>query len=145
MRQNDKCQFLELICFVIGYNCELKICSNTRINLNLLSCFNWGGIMVKRKVVTLCGSVRFWNEIQEMSERLELENEYVVIGIIPHIMDRDLTEYEKDLLGELHRIKIDLSDAIFVVNIDGYIGESVKKEIEYAKENEKEIIYLENN
>jgi hypothetical protein len=101
--------------------------------------------MVKRKVVTLCGSVRFWNKIQEMSERLELENEYVVIGIIPHIMDRDLTEYEKDLLGELHRIKIDLSDSIFVVNVDGYIGESVKKEIEYAKERGKEIIYLENN
>ena len=31
---------------------------------------------MKRKVVTLCGSVRFWNKIQEMSERLELENEY---------------------------------------------------------------------
>jgi len=101
--------------------------------------------MVKRKVVTLCGSVRFWNKIQEMSERLELENEYCVIGIIPHIMDRALTEYEKDLLGELHIIKIDLSDAIFVVNVDGYIGESVKKEIEYAKEKGKEIIYLENS
>ena len=86
-----------------------------------------GDIVVKRKVVTLCGSVRFWNKIQEMSERLELENKYAVIGIIPHVMDRDLTEYEKDILGELHRIKIDLSDAIFVVNVDGYIGESVKK------------------
>ena len=98
---------------------------------------------MKRKVVTLCGSVRFWNKIQEMSERLELENKYAVIGIIPHVMDRDLTEYEKDILGELHRIKIDLSDAIFVVNVDGYIGESVKKEIKYAKQKGKEIIYLE--
>lgn len=101
--------------------------------------------MVKRKVVTLCGSVKFWDKIQEMSERLELENEYVVIGIIPHVMKRNLTESEKDLLGELHRIKIDLSDSIYVVNVDGYIGESVKKEIEYAKERGKEIIYLENN
>ncbi len=100
---------------------------------------------MKRKIVTLCGSVRFWNKIQEMSERLELENEYAVIGIIPHVMDRDITEYEKGLLAELHRIKIDLSDAIFVVNVGGYIGESVKKEIEYAKERGKEIIYLENN
>jgi hypothetical protein len=58
-------------------------------------------------------------------------------------MDRDLTEYEKNLLGELHRMKIDLSDAIFVVNVDGYIGKSVKNEIEYAKENGKEIIYME--
>jgi hypothetical protein len=98
---------------------------------------------VKRKVVTLCGSVRFWNKIQEMSERLELENGYAVIGMVPHVLDRDLTEYEKDLLGELHRIKIDLSDAIFVINVDGYIGDSVKKEIEYAKQEGKEIIYLE--
>jgi hypothetical protein len=103
-----------------------------------------GDIVVKKKVVTICGSVRFWSKIQEMSERLELENKYAVIGIIPHVMDRDFTEYEKDLLGELHKIKIDLSDAIFVVNVDGYIGESVKNEIEYAKQKGKEIIYLEN-
>lgn len=54
-----------------------------------------------------------------------------------------MTECEKGLLGELHIIKIDLSDAIFVANVDGYIGESVKKEIEYAKEKGKEVIYLE--
>lgn len=100
---------------------------------------------MKRKVVTICGSLKFWDKIQEISERLELENEYVVIGIVPHVIDRDLTENEKNLLGELHRIRIDLSDAIFVVNIDGYIGESVKSEIEYAKAKGKEIIYLENN
>lgn len=100
---------------------------------------------MKRKVVTLCGSVRFWDKIQEMAERLELENEYVVIGIIPHVMQRDFTEYEKNLLGELHFRKIDLSDAIFVVNVGGYIGESVKKEIEYAKQTGKEIMYLEND
>lgn len=29
--------------------------------------------MSKRKVVTLCGSVRFWDKIQEMYEKLELE------------------------------------------------------------------------
>lgn len=100
---------------------------------------------MKRKVVTICGSLRFWDKIQEISERLELENEYVVIGIVPHVIDRDLAEHEKNLLGELHKTKIDLSDAIFVINPDGYIGESVKSEIEYAKAKGKEIIYLENN
>jgi len=98
---------------------------------------------MKRKVVTICGSVKFWDKIQEMSERLELENGYVVIGIIPHVMDRDLTDFEKNLLGELHREKIDLSDAIYVVNVGGYIGESVSSEIAYAKEVGKEVIYLE--
>lgn len=100
---------------------------------------------MKRKVVTLCGSLRFWDQIQEISERLELEQGYAVIGIVPHVLERDLTESEKALLGELHRAKIDLSDAIFVVNVDGYIGESVKSEIQYAKEKGKEILYLERN
>ncbi len=36
--------------------------------------------------------------------------------------------------------KIDMSDGIYVVNIDGYIGESVSKEIEYAKQKGKEIL-----
>lgn len=99
--------------------------------------------MNKRKIVTLCGSIRFWDKMQEMHERLELENEYVVIGLAPHVMNRDFTEHEEDLLDELHKIKIDLSDAIFVINVDGYIGKSTKSEIEYAKEKGKEIMYLE--
>ncbi len=100
---------------------------------------------MKRKVVTLCGSVRFWDKIQEVAEKLELEDGYVVIGLTPHVMERNLTANENELLGKLHIHKIDLADAIFVINVDGYIGESVKREIAYAKEKRKEILYLENN
>lgn len=100
---------------------------------------------MKRKVVTICGSMRFWDKIQEMCERLELENGYVVIGVTPIVSDRELTERDISLLAELHRAKIDLSDAIFVVNVGGYVGESVKSEIEYAKKTGKEILYLENS
>jgi len=38
-------------------------------------------------------------------------------------------------------MKIDLSDAIYVLDIDGYIDESVKKEIEYAGSKGIEVIY----
>lgn len=98
---------------------------------------------MKQKVVTICGSVKFWDKIQEMSERLELEYGCAVIGMVPHVLDRALTAEEKELLGALHRAKIDLSDAIYVVNVGGYIGESVRSEIAYARERGKEIIYLE--
>lgn len=98
---------------------------------------------MKRKIITICGSLKFWDKIEEVSERLELEHGYVVLGIVPHVLDQDLTADEIALLGELHRAKIDLSDAIFVVNVGGYIGDAVKKEIKYAKERGKEIIYLE--
>lgn len=100
---------------------------------------------MNRKVVTLCGSIRFQDKIWETAERLELENGYAVIGVIPHVLNRDLTECEKALLSELHRAKIDLSDAIFVVNANGYIGESVRREIEYARSRGKEIMYLEDD
>lgn len=43
----------------------------------------------------------------------------------------------------MHKKKIDISDAIYVVNIDGYIGSSTRSEIEYAKNNGKEVIYHE--
>lgn len=79
-----------------------------------------------------------------MNEKLTLENEYVVIGLTPHVANKNLTEHEKELLGKIHKAKIDLSDAIFVVNVDGYIGESTRGEIEYAKTKGKEIMYLEN-
>lgn len=95
------------------------------------------------KIVVLSGSLRFWDKIQEMHERLELENGYVVIGITPHVMPRDFTPEEEDLLDELHREKIQLADALFVVNVDGYIGNSTRSEIEFAKQLGKEIIYLE--
>ena len=99
--------------------------------------------MNRRKIVTLCGSVRFWDKIQELYEKLELENKYVVIGITPHVMNRNFTEDEEKLLDELHRIKIDLADAIYVVNVNGYIGKSTREEIEYAEQKGKEIMYLE--
>lgn len=40
--------------------------------------------------------------------------------------------------------KIDRSDEIYVINVGGYIGESTKSEIEYAKNKGKKVSYLEN-
>ena len=98
---------------------------------------------MKHKVVVLSGSIRFWDKIQELHEKLELEDGYVVIGIIPHVMPRDFTPEEEELLDELHREKIKLADALYVVNVNGYIGNSTRSEIEFAKQLGKEIIYFE--
>ncbi len=98
---------------------------------------------MKPKIVTLCGSFRFIDKMQEMAERLELEKGYVVLNVISHVLDRDLSEEEKALLGRLHLEKIAMSDGIFVVNVGGYIGEAVRREIEYARALGKEIMYLE--
>lgn len=100
--------------------------------------------MKKRKVITMCGSLKFMKEIIYHTERLELEGNCVLSIIYPTKEDKDAYEPEEhELLDELHKQKIDMSDAIFVVNVNGYVGSSTRSEIEYAKEKGKEIMYLE--
>ena len=99
--------------------------------------------MKKAKVITMCGSYKFMNEIIFHTERLELEGNCV---LSPISLTKNKSAYKQEdfvLLGLLHKQKIDLSDAIFVVNVNHYIGESTKSEIKYAKQKGKEIIYLE--
>lgn len=93
------------------------------------------------KVVTICGSMKFQNEMIKVAQKLELQNNYCVIQCVYDL--NDLTEKDKENLSLLHKKKIDISDAIYVVNLNGYIGENVKREIAYAKEHGKEIIYHE--
>ena len=49
-----------------------------------------------------------------------------------------------ELLGNLHKERIKISDAILVANIDNYVGKKTQEEIEYAKSLNKEIIYYKN-
>lgn len=94
-------------------------------------------------VVTLCGSTRFYDEFQEANRRLTLEGKIVLtVGVYGHQGD-ELSVETKEGLDELHKRKIDLSDAIFVVNPGGYVGESTKSEIKYALSQSKPVRYLE--
>ena len=47
------------------------------------------------------------------------------------------------MLDNMHKRKIDMADGIYVINVGGYIGESTRSEIEYAKAHGKEVKYLE--
>ena len=59
-------------------------------------------------------------------------------------MDEGTLTKTKEMLDDMHKRKIDMADEIFVINVDGYIGESTKSEIEYALANNKKVNYLEN-
>ena len=91
------------------------------------------------KVVTICGSMKFKDKMMEVARDLEIK--YVVIQCV--YSNDKFNEEGQVLLADLHYKKIDISDAIYVVNVDGYIGTSAKKEIEYAKLLNKEIFSLE--
>ena len=95
------------------------------------------------KVITICGSMRYSKEMMKISEELELKKGYAVIQCIYNVDGKKYEGVDCTILDRLHKKKIDISDAIYVVNIGGYIGSSTKSEIEYAKKNGKEIIYHE--
>lgn len=97
-------------------------------------------------VITLCGSTRFKNEFEEVNKHLTMAGMVVIsVGVFGH-SDPTLGEELKVLkpkLDAIHKQKIDMADAIFVVNVGGYIGESTWSEIEYAKKQGKKIFYWE--
>ena len=98
----------------------------------------------KYKVIILCGSIKFKEEFLKMQEKLTLDRNIVLTpNSFQSIKKEKINEQTKKMLDEMHRQKIDMSDAIFVINVNGYIGESTKNEIEYAKSKNKEILYLE--
>jgi hypothetical protein len=71
---------------------------------------------------------------------------YIVIsvGLFGHSGDNEaLTEETKQMLDDLHKAKIAKSDFIYVINKNGYIGQSTKNEIEFAEALGKRVEYME--
>ena len=82
----------------------------------------------------------------ETQKRLTLEGNIVIsVGLFGHSGDDEVwTGNTKEMLDDMHKRKIDMSDEIYVINVGGYIGSSTKSEIEYAKANGITVRYLEN-
>lgn len=106
----------------------------------------------KYKVVTLCGSTRFKDEFYKVQKELTLKGHIVIsVGLYGHSGDTEVWENmdegtltkTKEMLDDMHKRKIDMADEIYVINVGGYIGESTKSEIEYAKKHGKKVNYLE--
>ena len=106
----------------------------------------------KYKVVTLCGSTRFKDEFMKAQKDLTLKGYIVIsVGLFGHSGDQEVWENmdegtltkTKEMLDDMHKRKIDMADEIFVINVDGYIGDSTKSEIAYATNTGKTVNYLE--
>ena len=93
------------------------------------------------KTYTLCGSMRFEKEMQEVAYYLETQKGFNILQCIYTVAGSKPTAEELRALELAHYQKIDSSDGIYVLNIDGYVGESVRKEIVYAQQHGKEVIY----
>lgn len=104
------------------------------------------------KVVTLCGSTKFKDQFMQVQKELTLKGYIVIsVGLFGHSGDNEVWENmdegtltkTKEMLDDMHKRKIDMADEIFVINVNGYIGESTKSEIQYALNKGKKVNYLE--
>ena len=99
--------------------------------------------MKKAKVITMCGSLRFQKELIAEADRLELAGNCVLSVIYPSKAKERYTKSEIEIFARMHHQRIEMSDAVYIVNVDGYIGESTRSEMEYAISKGKEILSLE--
>lgn len=98
--------------------------------------------MIRPRIVCLCGSGRF-HEAFAQAEFDETLSGKIVLTIGCNAHAADLRQH-KSMLDELHLRKIDLADEVLVLNVGGYVGESTKREMDYAMDQGKPIRFLEN-
>ncbi len=102
---------------------------------------------MRRKIVTLCGSVRFRKLFDFINREFTLDG-FIVLspGVWEHKWlhrPENNAELTKTGLDELHKDKIDMSDLVFIINKDKYIGKSTQTELDYAISIGKEIKFME--
>ena len=102
------------------------------------------------EIICLCGSSRFVQQMAVLMWDFEKEGKITLgLHLLPSWYEGVKSDHQAeaegiaDQMDELHLRKIDLADRVFVVNIDGYIGDSTRREIAYATEHDKPVLYLE--
>ena len=93
------------------------------------------------KIITICGSMKFKDEIMMVAQKMALEGNCILTPTYLVSKNLNLTNEQIVKLKEEHFKRIEISDAILVVNVNNYIGDSTKLEIDYAERMGKEIIY----
>jgi hypothetical protein len=104
-------------------------------------------------VYTLCGSSRFRAAFDLANMHLSLQGHIVIgLGMFGHddypggarylCSDGGEKNATKIMLDLLHFRKIDLSDRVMVINVGGYVGDSTRREIAYARECGKDVVWM---
>lgn len=99
--------------------------------------------VLKSPKVCLCGSTRFKDKFFEVAKDLTMKGCIVTMPMVFMHSGDEINSIQKHYLDEVHKAKIACADLIYVINVNGYIGDSTKSEIEWAIELGKKIEYLE--
>jgi hypothetical protein len=97
------------------------------------------------KIVVHCGSTSRAQAAFEQWRLYDTLAGYIVltIGAAKNDAELDITLSQAIKLDMLHLFKIDIADAVRILNVGGYIGESTKRELEYARRLGKPVWFLE--
>lgn len=90
-------------------------------------------------IVCLCGSTRYWETFQQVALDLTMAG-IIVLSIgtsTPESMvfahpESDEGKAQKEMLDKLHKRKIVLATQVLVLNVEGYVGDSTRSEIQHA-------------
>lgn len=94
--------------------------------------------------ITLCGSTKFGDAYRDWNLILTLAG-HIVYSVAGFGHEDDvLNEEDKRRLDLIHLEKIAHSDAVVVLNVGGYYGDSTRREIEFTRMHGKDIFWLEN-
>ena len=88
-------------------------------------------------IITICGSLKFYNQMLDIYSGLTARGWIVFFPSVSanHRMElRKSVEEISNLMYNIHKKKIEMSDSIIIVDVDNYVGADTTKEIEYAKE-----------
>lgn len=97
---------------------------------------------MKRKIITLSGSMKFWDEFIETGRRLSMDGHIILCPFKDTDPDH-ITQERKKMHEEVHNQRIDMCDELYVLNKNGYIGKSTINEILYAMKNNKSVSFAE--
>lgn len=94
-------------------------------------------------VINLIGSTKYKELFRELEEKLSISG-YLVFSPLVYNQTGDKPECGEDIkliLDNEANLKTNKSDIVFVVDKDGYIGNSTRKQIEHASLLNKTILY----
>lgn len=101
---------------------------------------------MKPPIICLCGSTKFKREF-ELANREATMNGAIVVapGVFGHADGITLSEEDKNKLDALHLEKIRMADQVWIICPGHYVGESTRREMEFADSLGKPVTILAEN
>lgn len=96
------------------------------------------------QVVTICGSMRFYDRMIKVAEYYTAAGSVVLMPFVTIAADEQADSDVKSMLDRMHRQKIDMADVIIVVTDPEtrYVGESTRSEMAYAEATRKTVLWF---